>query len=245
MERNVLGKGLSALIPDGAQTKDRIQTIPLDQIRPSSFQPRKKFSEQSLKELSESIREKGVIQPVLVRQTDSGFELIAGETGDGERDAQALRLAVVACDPFDVVRRIAVRSLADAIKRTLDLIEAEKKGARQRRYSRHVSKPFEATLMGPLRHPLDRAADAQLAHPKSGQHQIWGVPVKASRMAKNPAIAGLWGMADNDAAGSRTRSGRASRTCTGASIPLISSIRPPRSEGPNWPSLVLRRLTGA
>lgn len=79
MERNVLGKGLSALIPDSGQNKDRIQTIPLDQVRPSSFQPRKKFSEESLKELAESIREKGVIQPVIVRQTESGFELIAGE----------------------------------------------------------------------------------------------------------------------------------------------------------------------
>ncbi len=79
MERNVLGKGLSALIPEGALSKERIQSIPLDQIRPSSFQPRKKFAEEALKDLAESIREKGVIQPILVRQTDSGFELIAGE----------------------------------------------------------------------------------------------------------------------------------------------------------------------
>ena len=79
MERNVLGKGLSALIPEGAQAKDRIQTVLIDEIRASSFQPRKNFPEGSLKELAESIREKGVIQPVLVRQIEGGYELIAGE----------------------------------------------------------------------------------------------------------------------------------------------------------------------
>lgn len=79
MERNVLGKGLSALIPEGAP-KDRVQTLPIDQIRASEFQPRQYFSDDRLKELSESIRQKGVIQPILVRpSSQGGYELIAGE----------------------------------------------------------------------------------------------------------------------------------------------------------------------
>lgn len=79
MERNVLGKGLSALIPEASQSKDRVQTVAIDQIQVSKFQPRRHFADERLKELAESIREKGVIQPILVRPKDTGFELIAGE----------------------------------------------------------------------------------------------------------------------------------------------------------------------
>jgi ParB family transcriptional regulator, chromosome partitioning protein len=79
MERNVLGKGLSALIPEGAQQRERIQTIALDRIRPSSLQPRTRFTDTRLNELAESIKEKGVIQPILVRQKGDEFEIIAGE----------------------------------------------------------------------------------------------------------------------------------------------------------------------
>jgi ParB family chromosome partitioning protein len=53
--------------------------IPIPQVSPNPFQPRKTFSEEGLSELSSSIREFGVIQPLLVRKTPSGYELIAGE----------------------------------------------------------------------------------------------------------------------------------------------------------------------
>src|ERR1043166_8490976 len=62
-------------------------------------------------------------------------ELIARETGDRQRDPQAFGLPVLAGDPFDVVGRVAVRSLGDAVERTLDLVEPKKKGTGQRRYS--------------------------------------------------------------------------------------------------------------
>jgi ParB family transcriptional regulator, chromosome partitioning protein len=79
MDRNVLGKGLGALIPEGTQVKERIQTLSIDSIKASTFQPRKTFSDEKLKELAESIKTKGMIQPILVRQTQEGYELIAGE----------------------------------------------------------------------------------------------------------------------------------------------------------------------
>lgn len=81
MERKVLGKGLDALIPTEAQgIKERVQMIRLTQIKPSRFQPRLNFSPEKIEELSKSIKEKGVIQPVLVRVVDNdNFELIAGE----------------------------------------------------------------------------------------------------------------------------------------------------------------------
>src|SRR5215510_4821063 len=62
-------------------------------------------------------------------------ELIAREPGNRQRDAQALRLAVLPGDPFDVVGRVAVRSLGNAVERTLDLIEPKQERAGQRRNS--------------------------------------------------------------------------------------------------------------
>lgn len=80
MERKALGKGISALIPDRETEKgEKIMLLSLSQIRPSPLQPRKEFDSQSLEELTQSIREKGVIQPVLVRRRGDYYELIAGE----------------------------------------------------------------------------------------------------------------------------------------------------------------------
>jgi len=84
--RSGLGKGLQALIPgeqgDGAPNGVELLLLPLESIRPNPFQPRSSFDEDSLTELSESIREVGVLQPVLVRPVlgqEGSFELIAGE----------------------------------------------------------------------------------------------------------------------------------------------------------------------
>jgi len=76
-----LGKGLGALIPTGVVSNDTVglQDIPVSAIRPNPQQPREHFDEESLAALAESIREVGVLQPVLVRAGGDGFELIAGE----------------------------------------------------------------------------------------------------------------------------------------------------------------------
>jgi ParB family transcriptional regulator, chromosome partitioning protein len=80
MEHRALGKGLNALIPESATEKSsRVLVLNVNQIRPNPFQPRETFSPEEMEELVGSIREKGVIQPVLVRQQPDGYELIAGE----------------------------------------------------------------------------------------------------------------------------------------------------------------------
>ncbi len=82
MERKALGKGISALIPtkEPESTKhEEVLYLKLEQIRPSPFQPRVDFDNQSMEELTQSIKEKGVIQPVLVRRSGDFYELIAGE----------------------------------------------------------------------------------------------------------------------------------------------------------------------
>jgi ParB family chromosome partitioning protein len=85
--KRALGKGLDALIPDIAhpvETDDASVQQPffecdIDQIQPNRYQPRSHFSTEELNQLSESIRSQGVLQPLLVRQSDMGYELVAGE----------------------------------------------------------------------------------------------------------------------------------------------------------------------
>lgn len=73
-----LGRGLAALIPDTAPAEPP-KALPVAEIRPSRFQPRRRFDDDALAELAESIRRHGVLHPVLVRPQDGGYELIAGE----------------------------------------------------------------------------------------------------------------------------------------------------------------------
>jgi ParB family transcriptional regulator, chromosome partitioning protein len=79
-----LGRGLGALIPPGAAESNAVgggglQEIAIASIRPNPYQPRDNFDEETLGSLADSIREVGLLQPVLVRPAGDGFELIAGE----------------------------------------------------------------------------------------------------------------------------------------------------------------------
>ena len=107
MSKPALGRGLGALLggnpvrPAGAPAtaspapadRDRVQRVPLTKVRPSALQPRKQFSDESLRELADSIREQGIVQPLIVRERNGFFELIAGERR--WRAAQLLNLAEV------------------------------------------------------------------------------------------------------------------------------------------------------
>ena len=80
MERKALGRGISALIPDQvAEAGEKIVYLSAAQIKPNPFQPRENFNPENLEELTRSIKEKGIIQPVLVRRKGDYYELIAGE----------------------------------------------------------------------------------------------------------------------------------------------------------------------
>ena len=80
-QKKVLGRGLGALIPqrDSVATAGLLQ-IPLDQISPNPYQPRKNFNEASIDDLARSVREHGIVQPIVVTRTsDHKYRLIAGE----------------------------------------------------------------------------------------------------------------------------------------------------------------------
>lgn len=82
VKRKALGKGLSALIPDAEKEETRIEEYfqcPIEAIEPNPMQPRQEFEEGALEELSRSIKEKGIITPILVSKTKDGYQLIAGE----------------------------------------------------------------------------------------------------------------------------------------------------------------------
>lgn len=81
-KRKALGKGLSALIPDAYElggAKEQFFQCPVDAIQPNPYQPRQDFSGADLEGMVSSIREKGIITPLLVSKTDTGYQLIAGE----------------------------------------------------------------------------------------------------------------------------------------------------------------------
>ena len=88
LKRRVLGKGLSSLIPDTyikmveAQKEAAeapIQEIPISLVRPNRQQPRHRFPEEKITELANSIKEQGILQPVIVKKAGNGYELICGE----------------------------------------------------------------------------------------------------------------------------------------------------------------------
>jgi ParB family chromosome partitioning protein len=79
-KRMALGKGLGALLPEFGQAE--LKTLlycGIEEIIPNRSQPRKHFDESKLQELAESIKEKGILEPLIVRRTDQGYELIVGE----------------------------------------------------------------------------------------------------------------------------------------------------------------------
>jgi ParB family chromosome partitioning protein len=79
-KRIALGKGLGALLPEFGQEESKtILTCGIEEILPNRSQPRKHFDESKLQELAESIKEKGILEPLIVRRMAEGYELIVGE----------------------------------------------------------------------------------------------------------------------------------------------------------------------
>ena len=116
-----LGRGLSALFEseieeDQVQEKplkgEMIENVSVHQLSPGQYQPRKRFDEESLQELADSIIEQGLMQPVIVRKSDNNFEIIAGE-----RRWRAAKLAKLDTIP------VIVRDINDRTASIIALIE--------------------------------------------------------------------------------------------------------------------------
>src|SRR6266850_198187 len=97
-QKKVLGRGLGALIPQKAEPAPHahasgLAQIPIDQIQPNPYQPRRTFNEASIDELARSVREHGIVQPLVVMRVGDKYKLIAGERRF--RAAQKAGLATV------------------------------------------------------------------------------------------------------------------------------------------------------
>jgi ParB family chromosome partitioning protein len=104
-KRPALGRGLSALIPDAPAAPpagERALDVDIDLLRPNRFQPRTAMDDTRIDELSRSIKANGVIQPIVVRKADKGFEIIAGERRwRASQRAGLLKVPVVVRDIAD------------------------------------------------------------------------------------------------------------------------------------------------
>jgi len=126
-KRPALGRGLSALIPDSptpvASSADRSLEIDTDLLRPNKFQPRTHVDDDRIEELSRSIRAHGIIQPIVARKVEGGYEIIAGERRwRAAQRAGLLKVPVVVRDiPED--RLLAVALIENIQREDLNPIE--------------------------------------------------------------------------------------------------------------------------
>ena len=132
MAKNKLGKGLSEIFGEDIDkylneidkdTKSASSTLNIKDIRPNPYQPRKEFDQEGLQELANSIKENGVIQPILVRKSISGYELVAGE-----RRLRASKLAGIKDIPvivkeFDDKQMMEISLLENIQRKDLTPIE--------------------------------------------------------------------------------------------------------------------------
>jgi ParB family chromosome partitioning protein len=115
MSKRGLGKGLGAIISSSVSgEKTRYEMIPTDSIRPNPLQPRRKFKEERLEELAASLKEHGVIQPVIVRPVGTSYELVVGE-----RRWRAARMADIKSIPAIIKEAEPSESLQVALVENL------------------------------------------------------------------------------------------------------------------------------
>jgi len=128
MSKVVLGRGIEALIPgDSKQPREegKYRLVPPDLIGPNPLQPRHDFDQDGLEQLADSLKRNGMIQPLVVKQSDSGFTIIAGE-----RRLRAARIAglkevpVVLMDEVDEPRMLELALVENLQREDLNPLEA-------------------------------------------------------------------------------------------------------------------------
>ena len=140
VKKRGLGKGLDMLIPNKADTQkvrqmsteaaasrqpegERIATLPLQKVEPNRSQPRKKFDTKGLNELADSIREHGVITPILVQKEDDYYQIVAGERRWRAAKIAGLKEIPAIIKNYEGAEKLAVSLIENIQREDLDVIE--------------------------------------------------------------------------------------------------------------------------
>jgi len=119
-----LGRGLSALIPDMETIRGQeVRELPIDEIQPNPFQPRKRFDESRLAELAESIRQHGIVQPLVVRQKGNAYELVVGQRRLEAARIVGLERVPVIVNAFEDIEMVQVALIENLQREDLNAIE--------------------------------------------------------------------------------------------------------------------------
>ncbi|MBN1628209.1 MAG: ParB/RepB/Spo0J family partition protein [Thermoleophilia bacterium] len=149
MSKKVLGKGIGALfkeldVPDASEAT----TLPVKQLKPNPYQPRTRFPDEGLKELADSIREKGIIQPLLVEADDDGtYTVIAGERRLRAAKAAGLKDVPVLVRRFSMVEKIEIALIENIQRENLTPVE-EAQGYRKLMQAVELSQEQVARRVG-------------------------------------------------------------------------------------------------
>ena len=124
MAKRGLGRGLRALIPDIETIRvQEVKELSIDDIQPNPFQPRKRFDEAKLAELAESIKQHGIVQPLVVRQKDNRYELVIGQRRLQAARIVGLEKVPVIVNALEDIEMVQVALIENLQREDLNVIE--------------------------------------------------------------------------------------------------------------------------
>ena len=125
--RKALGRGLEALLPGGAPSPEADpvvrEAVPITEVRPNPSQPRRHFDEEALVNLTASIQRRGLLQPLVVRRTPDGYELIAGERRLRAAQRAGLQMVPVVVRDADPEERLELALIENLQRENLSPLE--------------------------------------------------------------------------------------------------------------------------
>lgn len=156
-KRSTLGRGLASLIPEARTDSDSpraalasaaVVQIPIEEVKPNPLQPRRTFAAEPMAELTASVREQGVVQPILLRPVDGGYEIIAGERrfrAAGKAGLRTVPAIIRRCDRAESLEIALIENLMREDLGPIDEAEAyrdliEEFGYTQEELSRRVGR---------------------------------------------------------------------------------------------------------
>jgi ParB family chromosome partitioning protein len=122
-KRKALGKGLEALIPDLKEDNDFLASVPLNDILPNPHQPRHSFNPQKIDELAQTILDKGIFTPLLVRKNENKYELISGERRLRAAKKAGLKEVPVIIKEYDSISSFEISLIENIQREDLNPIE--------------------------------------------------------------------------------------------------------------------------